>query len=390
MLRRMSASIKIARLCWLAGFGIVILSSAADATPQFARKYRVDCSHCHSLPPRLNDRGLDFVATGYRFREGAAVARTVPLAVWNTIDAEWRHSAGFSKVFASRVELISAGSIGDSGFSYFAEWRALSQSLQGNRRLLNRTGRFEDLFVRAPLAFDGALSLTTGQFRALSQVDVSLRLGVSEPLLFSSSVPATTRARSARLTSLRAFSASGRQPGVRLEYQQRAPQGSADGWFAAATLPLAGELTIPFADAASFEFEARAKGIFLETYRRWGLTSIGGHSFLGDRRRLGTVVVTHDFANRVAVLAGVGAFHAAGITDGRLSVGGELTLSPNVVAGVRVDHRTRQRVDPVVLLYGNGHLPFGPPAFRQALRLQIEQRVQERSHTTTIALSHVF
>jgi hypothetical protein len=44
----------------------------------------------------------------------------------------------------------------------------------------------------------------------------------------------------------------------------------------------------------------------------------------------------------------------------------------------------------MVLLYGNGRLPFGPPAFRQALRLQIEQRIQERNHVTTVALSHVF
>lgn len=369
----------------------LVLAADAYATPQFARMYRVDCSHCHSLPPRLNERGLAFVAAGYRFADGIADRRaTIPLAIWNTVDAEWRHSADLSKVFPSRVELISAGPIGKSRLSYFAEWRALSQSLQSNGRLLNRSGRFEDLFLRAPVGGRGALAVTLGQFRTLSQVDVSQRLGVSEPLLFTSSVPAPRPARSARLTSLRSFSASGRQPAVRLEYQQRAAQASADGWFAAVTLPLAGEWTIPFTDAASFEFEARPKGVFLETYHRWGLTSVGGHSFLGDRRRIGTIVVTHDIAHRVALLAGAGAFHAAGVTDARVSVGGELTLSPNVVAGVRVDHRTRQRVDPVVLLYGNGHLPFGPSAFRQALRLQIEQRIQERNHVTTVALSHVF
>jgi hypothetical protein len=35
-------------------------------------------------------------------------------------------------------------------------------------------------------------------------------------------------------------------------------------------------------------------------------------------------------------------------------------------------------------------LPFGPAAFRQALRVQIEQRVQRRSHVTMLALSHLF
>ncbi len=43
---------------------------------------------------------------------------------------------------------------------------------------------------------------------------------------------------------------------------------------------------------------------------------------------------------RVALLAGVGAFHAAGVTDARFSLGGEATVSSRVVGGVRVDHRT--------------------------------------------------
>jgi hypothetical protein len=378
----------IVRLTWTVLF---LAPPAAWATPQFARLYAVDCSHCHSLPPRLNERGLAFLAAGYRFRgDSLPTAGTFPLAVWNTVDGERRHSADLTKGFPSRVELISAGALGTTSLSYFAEWRALSQSLAANGRLLNRSGRFEDLFVRAPLTTTGALAFTVGQFRALTQVDVSLRLNLSEPLVFSSSVPTQVRASSARLTSLRAFSASGRQPAIRLEYQPGARRGTADGWFAAATLPLTGEFTIPFTDAASFELEGRPKGVFLETYHRRGLTSIGGHTFVGDRRRLGTAVVTHDIARRISLIGGVGVFNAGGVTDTRLSLGGEATISSYLVGGLRVDHRTRQGLDPVVLIYGNGHLPFGPSAFRQAIRLQVEQRVQRGNHVTTAALSHVF
>ena len=44
-----------------------------------------------------------------------------------------------------------------------------------------------------------------------------------------------------------------------------------------------------------------------------------------------------------------------------------------------------------VLLYGNGHLPFERPSwFRQALRLQVEHRIQPASDATAFALSHVF
>ena len=244
--------------------------------------------------------------------------------------------------------------------------------------------------MRTPVTSSGAFSLTVGQFRALTQIDVSQRLSLSEPLLFSSSVPGR-RATDARLTGLRAFSASGRQPGIRAEYQLTRAQSPADGWFAAATLPLTGELTIPFTDAASFEFEGRPKGVFFEAFRRSGLTSAGGHAFIGDeRRRLVTAVVTHDLGSRLALLAGVGAFHAAGITDTRFSVGGEATISPQVVGGIRVDHRTGQGRDPAVLLYGNGHLPFGPSSFRQAIRFQIEHRIQPANHVTGFGLSHVF
>jgi hypothetical protein len=187
-------------------------ASIAEATPQFARTYRVDCSYCHTAPHRLNERGLRFVAAGYRL-DGDERSPTIPLAVWNTVDLEWRHSSDLVKGFPSRVELISAGPVGRG--AYFAEWRALSQSIGGNGRLLNRSGRFEDLYLRAPLTSGGALSVTAGQFRTLAQVDVSLRLSLSEPLVFSSSVPGR-RAADPRLTSLRAFSASGRQPAVRV------------------------------------------------------------------------------------------------------------------------------------------------------------------------------
>src|SRR5688572_26907804 len=163
---------------WTTGAAFLATIFAAPAfvegTPQFARTYRVDCSYCHSLPPRLNARGLNFLAAGYRF-DIEPRSSTIPLAVWNTVDLEARHSADLVKGFPGRVEIISAGPLGRTGAAYFAEWRALSQSIGGNRRLLNRSGRFEDLFVRTPV-IGGALAISVGQFRALTQVDVSQRL----------------------------------------------------------------------------------------------------------------------------------------------------------------------------------------------------------------------
>ena len=378
----------VGRNLWGCVLALCAVPSLSWATPQMARQYGVDCSHCHVAPPRLNARGLTFLSAGYRADELGLVSSrsTIPLAIWNTFDVERRHSAELTKGFPSRVELISFGSKGR--LSYFAEWRALSQSVGGNRRLLDRSGRFEDLFVRIPLDNGNRFAMTAGQFRGLTQVDVSLRLSLSEPLAFSSSLPAVVRSPRARLTSLRAFSPSGRQPGIRVEYQRTRP-GAADGWYSSVTLPVTGELTVPLTDAASFEIEARPKGVFAETYRRWGLNSLGGHVFLGDRRRLASAVVTHELG-RFALLGTVGVFTSPGTTDTRFSFGGEYTVASAFIGGVRLDDRTAPGQRPALLLYGNAHAPFGPPAFRQALRLQVEQRVQRLNHVTSIALSHIF
>jgi len=36
------------------------VATDADAIPAFSRKYDMDCSHCHSMVPKLNKVGLKF------------------------------------------------------------------------------------------------------------------------------------------------------------------------------------------------------------------------------------------------------------------------------------------------------------------------------------------
>lgn len=371
---------------------LVALPASVTATPQFARQYAVDCSHCHVAPPRLNQQGENFLARGYRFdaSPGTAARRTLPLAVWNTFDVEYRDSADLTKAYPSRVEIISAGNIARTRAAYFIELRALSQQIGTGNRLLNRSGRFEDAFIAFPVNPGNNLLLTVGQFRALNQVDVSRRLSLSEPLAFSAAIADPKRARTARLTSLRAFSPAGRQPGVRLLYQRPGRSNAADGWYAGVTLPLAGELTLPFTDAASFEFEARPKGVFAETYYRTGMTSIGGHAFIGRDRSLLNVVITSDVTARWSFSGALGYDSVRGVTAARYTVGGEYGFTQHLVAGTRVDHRTGAGRDPAVLVYANGHVPFGPPAFRQSVRLQFEQTLQRDNLRSALAVSHIF
>ena len=380
-------------LGWLVPVVVAGMSTTLDATAQFARQYRLDCSYCHVAPPRLNERGLEFLANNYSL-EGIRPLpshATFPLMVWNTVDFDRRHTADANKVFLSRVEPISIGRIGSTRAAYFIEWRAVSQNIGGNQQLVNRSGRFEDLFIRFPVTRGNSLMVTAGQFRALQQYDVSQRLSLSEPLAFSSSVPADAPARSSRLTALRAFAPSSRQPGVRLDYQRASTGASvADGWYTSVTVPLTGELTIPLANAASFEFENRVKGLFVESYARRGTSTFGGHVFTGRDRHIGSVVVTHDITARVALVGAVGRFRTSSTADTRWSVGGEYLLSDFLIGGVRLDDRTASNVEPAVSLYANIHVPFGSAAFRQALKVQIEQRVQRRNHVTTVGLSHIF
>lgn len=374
---------------------LAVLSSAApaQATPQFARQYAVDCSFCHVAPPKLNQRGEDFLVRGYRFDALTPMAshETVPLAIWNTFDVEYRRTQSFTKGYPSRVELISAGPVGGTPASYFIELRALSQQIGAGNRLVNRSGRFEDAFINLPVNRQKSLTVTIGQFRALNQIDVSRRLSLSEPLVFSAGIadPRTASANS-RLTALRAFSPSGRQPGVRLTFQRPGSRQAADGWYSSFTLPLTGELTIPFTDAASFEFEARLKGVFGESYYRSGLTAIGGHAFVGNQRSLANLVVNSDLSERWAVMGGLGVDRFRGTSEARYSMGGEYIFPRRIIAGGRVDHRTGRNRRPAVLLYLNGHLSFGPPSFRQAVRVQFEQTFQRNNVRSALALSHLF
>ncbi|HVS01595.1 MAG TPA: hypothetical protein VMT16_02410, partial [Thermoanaerobaculia bacterium] len=42
----------------------LLAAAAAEATPQFARRYAVGCGQCHVLPPKLNAFGEQFLASG--------------------------------------------------------------------------------------------------------------------------------------------------------------------------------------------------------------------------------------------------------------------------------------------------------------------------------------
>ena len=260
----------------------------AHAIPLYARRHNLRCNACHVIPPKLNANGQAYWNRGYRLPPELADKQfeTIPLAVWITGRQEEQVSKDFSEGFLSKVELLSGGPIGES-FSYFIEWRIGSLQTREDGSLRDRGGRFEDAFVNWSIT--DRSTITVGQYRAINQVDVSLRLSVSEPALFSTSL-AGEPSSDPRITSLRAFSPSGRSPGITYSYQSILCDSPSDGLFHFVTVPFVGELSIPLTqeahDEASFELEGPAKGVFLETFYRQGLNSVGVHAFIDDDRWL--------------------------------------------------------------------------------------------------------
>jgi hypothetical protein len=379
-----------------------VLVSEAAAIPYFARRYEVTCQQCHVAPPRLNAFGEAFRERGYRMPPGFQARRTAPLAVWLSGRSDALHDeADISeavRAYVNKLELISGGGVAP-GVSYFVEWRAVSfetQRRDGRIRLRDRSGRFEDLFL--VVAVD-KLDVTAGQYRQLNQVDVSLRLGLSEPLVLSAGLPGndeglardpdgnlTTAAR--RQLALRSFSPAGRSPSIRLGWSER--PGEEWVWKTFATLPLPGEFSLPLTrearSEASNELEWDPKGVFVESFIRRGLTSFGGHVFYGNSRRFLAQAVTTGNRGPVYWTGVAGVARAGDPLLGRWSVEGEYLPDYLVGIGARLEDRAGDGAGAGVIPYINVHFP----GTRYTVRLTVEKRVQRGNDATLIELGTVF
>jgi len=373
----------------LAGLGLGLLlwpAERAQAIPYYARKYEVSCQTCHVSPPKLNQTGENFLANGYRFASERKTVRTLPLAVWASFRSQTDISRDRTRALPNRVEIISGGPIGKSRAFYFFEWVPLSQEVGGDGGRVARHGRFEDLFIGLPV---GRATLTIGQYRMLGQVDVSRRMSISEPLAFAAGL-AGPQATTGRLTSLRSFSLSGRAPAVRLSHQWRRGGRAADGWQNALTIPFTGEFVIPLTERVrrerNFEFEIRPKGVLLESFYRRGLSSIGGHAFFGDERRMGGIVGVWN-RGRFFSTAAVGfARERNGQTDARFSWENEFIPRQWLALGLRIDDRSGTNRPVAVIPFANLQWPLT----RQTLRLITEYRQQENNRAFLVELGWVF
>ena len=363
---------------------------SAEEIPYFARKYRVACTQCHVAPPKLNAFGEAFVAGGYQM-PALVPNRTWPFAVWVSGRSDSRPPGSTEdgvRAYLNRVEIISGGRVIAPWLTYFVEWRPVSQEGRSDGSLRDRSGRFEDLFLTA---FRGAVELTAGQFRQLGQVDVSRRIGVSEPLALSSSLPGSG-AGTSREVGLRAFSPSGRSPSLRVGLSQETSH--AARWSTYVALPFSGEFSIPLTSEAkteaSNELELNPKGIFVESFIRSGLTSIGAHVFYDSDpdRYLANAVTTGSY--RDLHWTGIlGVARSGEVTRGRWSIEGEVfprRLTGFLGLGGRVEDQGGDGVEHAVIPYINAHFP----GTRYTIRLTLERRLQRDRNATFLEIGTIF
>lgn len=338
--------------------GLFIEPTRVEAVSYFARKYNTGCGTCHVIPPKLNQVGEDFLARGYRFPDDRPTQRTWPFAVWASWRGQREPDRDRGRGLPNRVEIISGGPIARTPTFYFFEWLPVSQEVGGNNMRVERHGRFEDLFVSVPV---GKTYLSIGQYRALTQVDVSRRLSITEPLAFSTGL-AGSPAGSARLTGLRAFSLSGRSPAVRLSHQWQRGDRPADGWYNLVTVPFTGEFVIPLTRRVDrergFEFELRPKGVLYESYYRYKLSSFGGHAFLGSERRLLGIAGSYNRGPFFSTAAVGFARERTGQTDTRVSWENEYVPWRWLAVGLRVDDRTGTNRPAALHPYVNVEFPL--------------------------------
>ncbi len=373
---------------------LFLFVQTTQAVPYFARKYGMSCVTCHVQVPKLNEYGEAFIARNYRLpdEEARSTTATVPFAVWISSRYEKQNSKNVDEAFLPKVELISGGPIKDTARSYFVEWRLVSQSVASPDALKDRGGRFEDIFVNLELGECECHTVTVGQYRALRQIDVSRRLSPSEPALLSTGL-AGDESDNKRIQSLRAFKPSGRSPSI--SYQLHSVMGDApsDGLFHAVTVPFGGEISLPLSPGAkqnaSFELEEKPKGVFLESFYRKGLNSVGVHAFIDDNRWLFQGIGMVKVAD-VYMTGGVGADEVNDTPHTRLSLEGEYITAISEwfrsAVGFRVEQVTNAGREPAFTTY----LLLTGPNTSYTFRLTTRYRAQKDNRLFTIDVGTLF
>ena len=137
----------------------MLLPCPAAAIPVFAHRYAVSCQKCHSIVPRLNAFGREFMAHGDRLPGVTAgpafgVSAKVNLAYTSEPSPE-----GLPKLLVDEIELLAAGTLGERA-NYFLEQYVVDGGNRGQIRDAWIARRFTADTARTPIWLQaGSLTL---------------------------------------------------------------------------------------------------------------------------------------------------------------------------------------------------------------------------------------
>jgi hypothetical protein len=202
MRRERIAALRLWPVVGVVVVGATLLSSRAEAMPMFGRKYKMDCSGCHSpVVPRLNAVGYKFRRAGFRMPEQIGQEEVAEFTLGDyfsgKIQSDYRVSreAGETENRFENQE-VSLFAVTGSFQKYFASETEIGLSpVEG--------AEIENAYLRA--VWGGAsswLQARAGVFHPIEGFGASDRpLGISLPL-FQSFSPNHTQDTLARVSSL--------------------------------------------------------------------------------------------------------------------------------------------------------------------------------------------
>lgn len=343
--------------------GLLLAARPGHALPEWSREYRVTCQMCHSVPPRLNYFGLAFQANHFNWPsprrpdrrqgvEGLPISAVVTTSLESS-STEHRTTANFRDLAIFVADGFHLGGQRPGGFKF----NVLAATTDEDAS----PGNLDDGFVSLPIAGRrGQWALTFGNISPLSyQWDHADSLTHALPSVFD--------------RELDEFSFTEHSPGVRIEFYDRRAQGTADGNYVEAEVPVEGKLALN--SGARLD---GPRGVFVHAFHRRGWTTLGTFGYAHAENHLGGLIGTCQISASLYLLGAAAIGRDAEGSTRRFSVEGEYLVGPRLAFTGRLEvlAGSQQDVAPVAAVT---YYPL-PVSF---LRLTAEavQRKGERTFT---------
>lgn len=134
---------------------LLVAGRPATAIPYFANEYGVTCQKCHSVIPRLNAFGQEFLDHGYTI-PGAVAGRPFPVSAKLNLLFTTDPAPGFPKAIVDELELFLAGKP-SARTNYFVEQYVIDGGAPGLLREAWFANRFTPDAAKVPIYAQGGI-----------------------------------------------------------------------------------------------------------------------------------------------------------------------------------------------------------------------------------------